>query len=109
MLDMIGGGMSLFLIIIITFYAGEMVWRERSMRLAEATDAYAAPDWVPRAAKMTALSGVFALVLVACPLFTICSHLVDGYTNIEPQIGRWACGERVWQDGEISVVPGRLK
>src|SRR3546814_5547100 len=31
MLDMIGGGMSLFLIIIITFYAGEMVWRERSM------------------------------------------------------------------------------
>src|SRR3546814_411336 len=84
MLDMIGGGMSLFLIIIITFYAGEMVWRERSMRVAEATDAYAAPDWVPLAAKMTALSGVVAVVLVACALFTICYQLVDGYTNIEP-------------------------
>src|SRR5690606_34726683 len=52
MLDMIGGGMSLLLIIIVTFYAGEMVWRERSMRVAEATDAYATPDWVPPAAKM---------------------------------------------------------
>jgi ABC-type transport system involved in multi-copper enzyme maturation permease subunit len=84
MLDMINGGMSLFLIIIITFYAGEMVWRERSMRVAEATDAYAAPDWVPLAAKMTALSGVVAVVLVACALFTICYQLFDGYHNIEP-------------------------
>ena len=84
MLDMIGGGMSLFLIIIVTFYAGEMVWRERSMRVAEATDAYAAPDWVPLAAKMTALTGVIAVVLVACALFTIGYQLVDGYTDIEP-------------------------
>jgi len=84
MLDMIGGGMSLFLIIIVTFYAGEMVWRERSMRVAEATDAYAAPDWVPLAAKMTALSGVVAVVLAACAVFTIGYQLVDGYTHIEP-------------------------
>ena len=86
MLDMIGAGMSLFLIIIVTFYAGEMVWRERSMRVAEATDAYAAPDWVPLAAKMTALSGVVAVVLVACALFTIGYQLVDGYTSIEPML-----------------------
>jgi ABC-type transport system involved in multi-copper enzyme maturation permease subunit len=84
MLDMINGGMSLFLIIIITFYAGEMVWRERSMRVAEATDAYTAPDWVPLAAKMTALSGLVAVVLVACALFTIGYQLFDGYGNIEP-------------------------
>src|SRR3546814_16103512 len=84
MLDMIGGGRGLFLIIIGTFYAGEMVWRERSMRVAEATDAYAAPDWVPLAAKMTALSGMVAVVLVACALFTIGYQLFDGYTNIEP-------------------------
>src|SRR3546814_5600704 len=33
---------------------------------------------------MTALSGVVAVVLVACALFTIGYQLVDGYTNIEP-------------------------
>lgn len=86
MLSVITGGMSLFLIIIVTFYAGEMIWRERSLRVAEATDAYAAPNWVPLAAKLTALIGVIAVVLVACALFTIGYQLVNGYTNIEPAL-----------------------
>jgi ABC-2 type transport system permease protein len=84
MLTLISGGMSLFLIIIVTFYAGEMIWRERSLRVAEATDAYATPDWVPLAAKTTALAGVIAVVLIACVLFTIGYQLADGYTNLEP-------------------------
>jgi ABC-type transport system involved in multi-copper enzyme maturation permease subunit len=84
MLQMIQGGMNLFLIIIVTFYAGEMIWRERAMRVAEATDAYAAPDWVPLAAKLTALTGVIVVVLLACALFTVGYQLVDGYTNLEP-------------------------
>ena len=84
MLFVIGGGMSLFLIIIVTFYAGEMIWRERSLRVAEATDAYATPDWVPLAAKMTALTGVIALVLVACSLFTMGYQLANGYSQLEP-------------------------
>ncbi|MGV8931343.1 MAG: M1 family aminopeptidase [Luteimonas sp.] len=84
MLEMIGGGMNLFLIIIVTFYAGEMIWRERSLRVAEATDAYSTPNWVPLAAKMTALVGVIAVVLVACALFTMGYQLFDGYTSLEP-------------------------
>lgn len=84
MLTAIGGGMGLFLIIIVTFYAGEMIWRERTLRVAEATDAYAAPDWVPLAAKMTALVGVIAVVLLACALFTMGFQLFDGYTKLEP-------------------------
>ena len=84
MLTLIGGGMSLFLVIIVTFYAGEMIWRERSLRVAEATDAYATPDWVPLAAKTTALTGVIAVVLIACMLFTIGYQLADGYTKLEP-------------------------
>ena len=86
MLSVITGGMSLFLVIIVTFYAGEMIWRERSLRVAEATDAYAAPNWVPLAAKLTALTGVIAVVLVACALFTIGYQLVNGYTNFEPAL-----------------------
>lgn len=84
MLEMIGGGMSLFLVIIVTFYAGELIWRERSMRISEATDAYAAPDWVPLAAKMTALVAVIAVVLLACALFTIGYQLIAGYARLEP-------------------------
>ncbi len=84
MLFVIAGGMSLFLIIIVTFYAGEMIWRERSLRVAEATDAYATPDWVPLAAKLTALTGVIVLVLMVCALFTMGYQLTDGYDKLEP-------------------------
>ncbi|MBO9718378.1 MAG: ABC transporter permease subunit [Pseudoxanthomonas sp.] len=84
MLSTIEGGMSLFLIIIVTFYAGELVWRERSLRVAEATDAYALPDWIPLASKMTALTGLAVAFLLAGTLFTAGWQLAHGYTALEP-------------------------
>lgn len=84
MLSTIDGGMSLFLIIIVTFYAGELVWRERGLRVAEATDAYALPDWIPLASKMTALTGLVVAFLLAGMLFTAGWQLGHGYTAFEP-------------------------
>ncbi|KAF1692707.1 ABC transporter permease/M1 family aminopeptidase [Pseudoxanthomonas koreensis] len=84
MLSAIDGGMSLFLVIVVTFYAGELVWRERSLRVAEATDAYALPDWIPLAAKMTALAGLAVALLLAGALFTAGWQLGHGHTAIEP-------------------------
>jgi hypothetical protein len=37
------GGMSLILIIVATYYAGELVWRERERRVHEITDSSAVP------------------------------------------------------------------
>ncbi|UNK56981.1 hypothetical protein MNQ95_12640 [Pseudoxanthomonas daejeonensis] len=84
MLSAIDGGMGLFLVIIVTFYAGELVWRERSLRVAEATDAYALPDWIPLASKMTALTGLVAAFLFAGMLFTAGWQVGHGYTALEP-------------------------
>jgi ABC-2 type transport system permease protein len=84
MIGIVDGSMSLFLIIIVTFYSGEMIWRERTMRISEATDAYVVPDWVPLAAKLTALSGVVVVMLAACALFTMGWQLFDGYSQLEP-------------------------
>ncbi|AKC87709.1 ABC transporter permease/M1 family aminopeptidase [Pseudoxanthomonas suwonensis] len=84
MLSAIDGGMALFLVIIVTFYAGELVWRERSLRVAEATDAYALPDWIPLASKMTALAGLAVVLLLAGALFTTGWQLAHGYTDLEP-------------------------
>ena len=84
MLSAIDGGMSLFLVIIVTFYAGELVWRERSLRVAEATDAYALPDWVPLASKMTALVGLVAAFLFAGALFTAGWQVAHGHMALEP-------------------------
>lgn len=84
MLSAIDGGMALFLVIVVTFYAGELVWRERSLRVAEATDAYALPDWIPLASKMTALTGLVITLLLAGALFTAGWQLGHGYTALEP-------------------------
>jgi len=84
MLSAIDGGLSLFLVIIVTFYAGELVWRERGLRVAEATDAYALPDWIPLASKMTALVGLVVAFLLAGALFTAGWQLGHGFTAFEP-------------------------
>ncbi|MDQ6648447.1 MAG: hypothetical protein M3Y93_14685, partial [Pseudomonadota bacterium] len=83
-LEMMGGAFQWLLYIIITFYAGELVWRERSQRSAEVTDAFPMPDWVPLLAKLGALFaviGVFLLVGTGCGIVWQLAH---GYTHLEP-------------------------
>ncbi len=82
----ITGSFSLFLIILVTFYAGELVWRERSQRIAEVTDAFPTPDWIPFAAKLVALSIVVLLFHAAGIVVAIGNQLLRGYTDIEPAL-----------------------
>jgi hypothetical protein len=41
------GSYSWLLIVIVMFYAGELVWKERSQRIHEVTDAMPVPGWPP--------------------------------------------------------------
>ncbi|TWH10261.1 ABC transporter permease/M1 family aminopeptidase [Pseudoxanthomonas taiwanensis] len=84
MLGTIRASMSLFLVVVVTFYAGELVWRERGARVAEATDAYALPDWIPLASKLTALAGLVLAMYLGGALFTLAWQLGHGFTAIEP-------------------------
>jgi ABC-2 type transport system permease protein len=83
-LENIEGGFQWLLYIIITFYAGELVWRERSQRSAEVSDAFPVPDWVPLAAKLGALVAVIAAFLLVGAIVGIGWQLGHGYTHLEP-------------------------
>ena len=83
-LENIEGGFQWLLYIIITFYAGELVWRERSQRSAEVSDAFPVPDWVPLSAKLGALVAVIASFLLIGAIVGIGWQLGHGYTHIEP-------------------------
>ena len=48
--------MAMFLSIIVVFYSGELVWRERALKVAEVHDALPMPDGVRLGAKMLALT-----------------------------------------------------
>jgi ABC-2 type transport system permease protein len=84
MTQAIQGAYGLFLIIIVTFYAGELVWRERSQRIAEVTDAFPNADWIALAAKVVALISVIVLFLASGMLVTVVNQLVRGYTDLQP-------------------------
>lgn len=84
MLRVIDGSYSYLLILIIGFYAGELVWRERSARLAELTDTLPIPNWVPLLAKIGALFAVIVAFMLIGMLTCCVVQLLRGYTNLQP-------------------------
>jgi len=55
MMQTVAGSFGLFLLILITFYAGELTWRERTLRLDQVTDALPVPTTVSILSKVTAM------------------------------------------------------
>ncbi|MBN8924407.1 MAG: hypothetical protein BGP10_08805 [Rhodanobacter sp. 68-29] len=80
----INGSFSLPLMIVVIFYAGELVWRERQHHSAEVSDAFPVPDWVQLVARFGALLGVIAITLVAGALVGMGWQLAHGYTHLQP-------------------------
>ncbi|MGC1550403.1 MAG: M1 family aminopeptidase [Rhodanobacter sp.] len=82
-LEMIRGSFQWLLYIIVMFYAGELVWRERSMHTAEVSDAFPLPNWIPLTAKLCSLVAVIAVFMAVGMAFGIGWQLSHGYTHIE--------------------------
>lgn len=86
MLETLNGTYSFLLIIIALFYAGELVWKERSAKLGEVTDAMPVPNWVPLAAKFSALVLVVLCFQALGGITSILIQLGKGYAQIEPTV-----------------------
>jgi ABC-2 type transport system permease protein len=83
MIQLATGGFGLFTLIIVTFYAGELTWRERDARMDQIMDALPIPGWLPFAAKLAALllvGVVLQAVVMACGIGV---QLFRGYTHLE--------------------------
>lgn len=83
MLDSVMMGMLLFLVITVVFYSGEIVWRERSLRLEEVYDALPVPDWVYLGSKSLTLFAVTGVFILAGTLSTIVIQVFQGYFRLE--------------------------
>ncbi|HET9048543.1 MAG TPA: M1 family aminopeptidase [Chiayiivirga sp.] len=84
MLNVITGSTALFLIIIVVFYAGELVFRERSLRIAEVTDAFPNADWIPLAAKLVALTCVVLCFHATGIVTVVIAQWIKGGVTPEP-------------------------
>jgi ABC-2 type transport system permease protein len=83
-LELVGGTFTLFVVIIITFYSGELVWNERESRAAGIHDSLPVPTWVPFLARFLALLAVVYALQAAAMLCGMAIQLVQGYTKFEP-------------------------
>jgi ABC-2 type transport system permease protein len=86
MLDLVSGGFVIFMLIITTFYAGELVWRERDARIGLMLDATPIPNWLPLLSKLFALIGLQTLLMIVVMLCGMLIQLSKGYTHLEPAL-----------------------
>ncbi len=84
MMEAMEGSYNFLLFIVITFYAGELVWRERSARVSDMTDAFSLADWIPFAGKFVALAAVIVIFLAAGAVECMINQLLRGYVHLEP-------------------------
>lgn len=83
MLQALQGSYGFVLVIIVLFYAGELVGKERAAKIHEVTDAMPTPDWVPLAAKLSALIAVIACFQLMGGIVAILIQLAKGHTQLE--------------------------
>lgn len=84
MMESMQGSYQFLLVIIIAFYAGDVLWRERDARLAEVTDSMPVPNWVPLLSKLGAITAVVAAFIFFGVVAAMGFQLWHGYTNLEP-------------------------
>jgi ABC-2 type transport system permease protein len=95
MAQIIQSTLYLFLVALITYFAGQLVWRERDERTDEMQDSLPVRDWLLYLAKFTALVvAVFAIILIVIPA-SVAVQAWHGYTRF--QLGLYA-DQLLWRD-----------
>lgn len=81
--QLIQGTLYTFLIALITYFAGQLVWKEREDRVDEIQDSLPVRDWVYYAAKFTVLLGAIVLILVAAIGAGVAVQAYRDYTRFQ--------------------------
>ena len=82
-LDALSGRFTLFMVILIAFYAGELVWRERDLSVQQVHDALPLPTGLSLGAKGAALGLVCALLMMVVFVTGVGTQLAYGFTDID--------------------------
>ncbi len=82
-IETIRSTMYLFLIAIMVFYSGDVIWKERDADLAQINDSLPHPTWVMFTAKLIAMIGVVAVIQLACIGAGVVAQALMGYTGFD--------------------------
>lgn len=82
-LEVLYSTFQLFLYIIIVFYSGELVWKERDQKMNQIYDCLPTANWVPFASKLSSLLLVQTFLLGIIVICGIIIQTFKGYYNYE--------------------------
>jgi ABC-2 type transport system permease protein len=82
-IDVIRGNLSFSLIVVITYFAGALVWKDRDERMDEIADATPMPEWVSYAARLATLIAMVMAIQAAALTVGIVDQAVHGYYRFQ--------------------------
>jgi ABC-2 type transport system permease protein len=85
-LEMFGRVFSLIITIVIIYFSGELIWRERITKLDEISDSMPNPTWVKIVGKVLTLHLMVLVFLVLIFLSSILIQSAKGYTRFQPEL-----------------------
>lgn len=88
MIQVINGSLFLYMIIVITFYAGVLVWKEREAKLDGVMDALPHSNWISYSAKLVSILLIILIVISAEILISVVVQAGEGYNRF--QLGLYA-------------------
>lgn len=83
MIDEIGNTSSIFMMIILVFFSGELVWRDRDCKINGIIDSTPHSSFISLVAKALSLISVATLLYFFLILIAVIYQLINGYTRIE--------------------------
>ena len=86
-IEIIQGSLYLFLLSMVTYYAGVLVWKERDAGMDDIHDALPHRDWPTYASKLVALLGAIFLIVCLAMVSGILTQVFGGYHRY--QFGLW--------------------
>ncbi len=84
--NIIRGTLYIFLIALLTYFAGQLVWKEREDRVSEIYDSLPVRDWVLYIAKLATLLGALSLILLAAITAGVIVQAAKGYTRFQFEV-----------------------
>ncbi len=81
--DILGGGFQFFILIVIVFYAGELVWREKDVGIKQVADAMPVPASFAYFSKFIALMSVVLLMLLMVAVAGVIIQVSGGYFEFD--------------------------
>ena len=82
-LDIIASTLYMFILVIITYYAGVLVWKDRDNRMDEITDSLPAPEWLSFFSRFVALGAMVMFIQLLALLSGVIVQAAYGYHRFQ--------------------------